>query len=383
MRFLFIVQGEGRGHLTQAISLAQIVQAAGHEVIEAQVGLAANRPIPAFFAEQFPAPFTPVATPELIYCPHTNRLMLGPTIRRVMTNISTFRKSMQQLHNAIETHRPDVVVNFFELLCGLTYAIYKPSVPVISVAHQFMALHSDFPFPQKKWLDKLSFLALVRLNAVGSTELLGLSFDQQADVPQCRLRVVPPLLRQELATLTPSQESFVLAYTTQPGLRSVVYSAHHQQPGQALRYYHAGVTRPEEVIDETLTECRLDGQRYVEDMARCAAVATTAGFESVCEAMYLGKPVMMMPQPNHYEQACNALDGQRAGAGFATHTFDLMGLIGYVPSYGKNVQERFRQWHSRVGGLFLASLYRVANGQQLEQMHPTHRGNVVQGSSLS
>ncbi len=27
MRFLFVIQGEGRGHLTQAISLAQILQA--------------------------------------------------------------------------------------------------------------------------------------------------------------------------------------------------------------------------------------------------------------------------------------------------------------------------------------------------------------------
>ncbi|MEZ0609499.1 glycosyltransferase family protein [Fibrella sp. WM1] len=373
MRFLFIIQGEGRGHLTQAISLAQMVQAAGHEVIEAQVGLAADRPIPAFFAEQFPAPFKPVTTPELVYCPRTNQLLLGPTVKRVLSKLGTFRRSMQQLHEAIETHKPDVVVNFFELLCGLTYAFYRPAAPVISVAHQFMALHPDFPFPPKKWIDKWSFLGLIRLNAIGSSEVLGLSFDQQSDVPGRRLRVVPPLLRQELAALKPTQEPFILAYTTQPGLRSVVRAAHQQQPDQALRYYHAGVKQAEEVIDKTLTECSLDGQRFLADMARCSAVATTAGFESVCEAMFLGKPVLMMPQPNHYEQACNALDGQRAGAGVAADTFDLSGLLGYVPSYDKGLQKRFQQWHSRVSGLFLASLYRVANGQKNRQPNPTGR----------
>ena len=371
MRFLFVIQGEGRGHLTQAISLAQIVQAAGHEVIEAQVGLAANRPIPAFFAEQFPAPHKPVTTPELVYCPTTNKLLLGQTLSRAARQVGTFRQSMEQLRDAIDTHRPDVVVNFFELLCGLTYAFYKPSAPVISVAHQFMALHPDFPFPAKKWLDKWSFLGLVRLNAIGSSELLGLSFDQQADVPDRRLRVVPPLLRNELAYLKPTNEEFMLAYTTQPGLRSVVRNAHHQQPGQALRYYHAGVREVEEKVDDTLTECRLDGQRFLDDMARCSAVATTAGFESVCEAMYLGKPVLMMPQPNHYEQPCNALDGQRAGAGLAADTFDLMSLVGYVPRYEKNVQKRFRRWQSRVSGMFLASLYRVANSQKTKQSQPT------------
>jgi uncharacterized protein (TIGR00661 family) len=371
MRFLFVIQGEGRGHLTQAISLAQLVQAAGHEVIEAQVGLAPNRPIPAFFAEQFPAPHKPLATPELVYCPKTNRLSLGQTLRRAIARVGTFRASMRQLHAAIETHQPDVVINFFELLCGLTYAIHKPSAPVVSVAHQFMALHPNFPFPARQWLDKVSFLGLVRLNAIGSSELLGLSFDQQPDAPQQRLRVVPPLLRRELATLTSTQDPFVLAYTTQPGLRSVVHSAHQQLPAQPIRYYHAGANVPEEAIDETLTECRLDGQRYLADMARCRAVATTAGFESVCEAMYLGKPVLMMPQPNHYEQACNALDGARAGAGIASGTFDLQALLTYLPTHNAAVQGQFRQWHSRVSGLFLASLSRAANRRTTKPLQRT------------
>ena len=360
MRILFVVQGEGRGHLTQAISLAQILQEAGHEIVTALVGLAPGRPIPAFFAEQFPAPHTTVTTPAMVYCPKTNRLNVGATIWQSMGKIGTFRQSMRQLNEAIETHQPDVVVNFFELLCGLTYAFYQPQAPVVSVAHQFMALHPDFPFPAKKRADKLSFLALVRLNAVGSSEVLGLSFDQQTDAPDRRLRVVPPLLRQELSKLKPTTEPFFLAYTTQPGLRSNVMKAHQQHPDQPIRYYHAGVTEPEQLVDETLTECKLDGQRYLIDMARCSAVVTTAGFESVCEAMYLGKPVLMMPQPNHYEQACNAEDGQRAGAGMAAESFDLDGFINYLPTYSATTQTRFHDWQGRVGGMFLAALSRAA-----------------------
>ena len=34
MKFLFIVQGEGRGHLTQAITLEEILRRNGHEVPE-------------------------------------------------------------------------------------------------------------------------------------------------------------------------------------------------------------------------------------------------------------------------------------------------------------------------------------------------------------
>lgn len=38
MKILFIVQGEGRGHLTQAISMEKLLRSSGHEVVEVLVG---------------------------------------------------------------------------------------------------------------------------------------------------------------------------------------------------------------------------------------------------------------------------------------------------------------------------------------------------------
>jgi len=38
MRFLFVVQGEGRGHMTQAISLRQMLEGQGHHVCAVCVG---------------------------------------------------------------------------------------------------------------------------------------------------------------------------------------------------------------------------------------------------------------------------------------------------------------------------------------------------------
>ena len=43
MKFLFIVQGEGRGHFTQAITLEEMLLRNGHEVVEVLVGKA--RPV--------------------------------------------------------------------------------------------------------------------------------------------------------------------------------------------------------------------------------------------------------------------------------------------------------------------------------------------------
>lgn len=48
MKFLFIVQGEGRGHLTQALTLEEHLLREGHEVVEVLVGKSRNRELPTF-----------------------------------------------------------------------------------------------------------------------------------------------------------------------------------------------------------------------------------------------------------------------------------------------------------------------------------------------
>ena len=49
MKFLFIVQGEGRGHFTQAITLEDMLLRNGHEVVEVLVGKSSSRTLPGFF----------------------------------------------------------------------------------------------------------------------------------------------------------------------------------------------------------------------------------------------------------------------------------------------------------------------------------------------
>ena len=75
-------------------------------------------------------------------------------------------------------------------------------------------------------------------------------------------------------------------------------------------------------------------------MAGCRTYASTAGFESICEAMYLGKPVLMVPA--HIEQDCNAYDAMRAGAGIISDSFDLESLLRFAGRYTPN--RNFTSW---------------------------------------
>jgi UDP-N-acetylglucosamine:LPS N-acetylglucosamine transferase len=58
-------------------------------------------------------------------------------------------------------------------------------------------------------------------------------------------------------------------------------------------------------------------------MAECRHVVCTAGFESIGEAAWLGKPLFLVPVENHIEQQLNALDAQQFGIALAGTSFNL------------------------------------------------------------
>ena len=66
MKYLFIVQGEGRGHLTQAIALEGILRSSGHEVVEVLVGKSSSRQLPAFFSRSIHAPIHRFESPNFL-----------------------------------------------------------------------------------------------------------------------------------------------------------------------------------------------------------------------------------------------------------------------------------------------------------------------------
>jgi uncharacterized protein (TIGR00661 family) len=101
-------------------------------------------------------------------------------------------------------------------------------------------------------------------------------------------------------------------------------------------------------LNDNLEFHSLNDVKFLELMARCKGLVSTAGFESVCEAMYLNKPVMMVPVKGHYEQYCNARDASRIGAGIFCEEFDLSKLEECFLYYNKEKNEHFRTWVNSV-----------------------------------
>lgn len=344
MKYLFIVQGEGRGHLTQAISLSQMLRRHGHEVVEVLVGKSGNREIPSFFLAKIGAEVKTFASPNFCYGKDHKKVKLTKSIlyNVAVGKLKEYKKSIRLIHRRIEKTAPDVVINFYEILAGLTNLRFRERVPFICVAHQFLMKHPDYLYGEGTGREEM----LLRLNntlcSIGATKTLALSFYPLKDFYRERVAVVPPLLREEVLGLSTGDKGYVLGYMLNPGYMDEVKSWHKMHPDQELHLFWDKKGAPEKLkVDHNLTFHRINDTEFLKYMQGCSGYVTTAGFESVCEAMYLGKPVMMIP--THVEQDINASDAAGTGAGIVNDTFDISRLMEYIPRHSTDV-EIFRQW---------------------------------------
>jgi uncharacterized protein (TIGR00661 family) len=164
-----------------------------------------------------------------------------------------------------------------------------------------------------------------------------------------KLQVCPPLLRTELFGLRPKEDDFVLVYLLNSGYIPEIVSYHKKDPSMKLVCFTDSKEVKEHykgklVVDENLTFYSLNDVRFLDLMSRCKALVCTAGFESVCEAMYLDKPVMMVPVSGHYEQYCNARDASKIGAGIYAESFDLSKLKDCIEIYDRQKNTGYRNW---------------------------------------
>jgi len=158
------------------------------------------------------------------------------------------------------------------------------------------------------------------------------------------VHVVPPLLRQEVKELTVSQEDFYLTYMVNSGYGEEVLTFARNNPEVHIKAFwdKKGATENEYPLPN-LSFHQVNDRKFLEAMAACKGLLCTAGFESVCEAMYLGKPVVMVPIAGQYEQACNALDGEQSGAGKKADFFDFK-LLTSLSLPDANQTKSYQEW---------------------------------------
>ncbi len=331
-KIVFAVQGEGRGHLTQAIAVYEMLTAKGYTISAVMIGMNKQKNLPSFVRARIAAPIILFDSPYFIKDKHQRAISMTQSIWHTCKHFLNYRKSLSIIRQTISSHQPDLLINFYEPLIGIAALTKTIETKIISVAHQYLYLHPEFSFPEGSsrkniWMIK----RYTQLTSYKSDALVALSFYPVKTTVYNNIYVSPPLLRNEVKQQEVFQGKHLLIYLVNAGYMKNIIRWHKDHPQYEVHCFtDSSAIKGKWQYHENLYFHSLDDRKFLYYMANAMALVTTAGFESVCEAMYMEKPVLMVPVENHFEQWCNARDAASAGAGIYADTFDIDRLLDYL-----------------------------------------------------
>jgi uncharacterized protein (TIGR00661 family) len=209
----------------------------------------------------------------------------------------------------LDEAQPDLAVADFEP--ALPRMARRRGLPFVSVTHQhFLVAYDLGALPG--WLRfHAAYMAwVVRAYYSGQRHSVVSSFFAPPLRPGWRqVTQAGVMLRPAVRNADPEDGRHLVAYVRRfagPQTLDALANA-----GRPVRVYGLGA----QPARGRLTFHAIDEERFAADLAGCAALVATAGNQLVGEALYLGKPCLVLPEARNFEQFINAHFLAATGAG--------------------------------------------------------------------
>lgn len=328
-KIFYSMSGEGRGHAARVRTMTE------HLRHEHQLVLYAPHEAFDFLAPIYNTPEYPNVEvrhlPGLKFYYTKRRLDLSKSIYHGLKFLGKLNRNVRETADVIQEEKPDLIVSDFEPI--LPKAARKCGVPVVSLNHQDFLLAYDLstlPSSLQWYAWAMGFV--VRAHHVDQQATIVSSFFTPELRPGYQDVVqVGPLLRPDVCQAAPSEEGFILSYVRKATTDQTLDIL--KECDRPVKVYGLGKRKD----DGPLTFHEIDEQRFTDDFIRCDALIGAAGNQSLGEAIYLGKPVLALPESSHHEQMINShfLKQMGVGSWTAIESFARSNLVSFLDGLSK------------------------------------------------
>ncbi len=301
MRIVYGVQSTGRGHLSRLLGLKPLFDRDGHELF---VIISGYDDPPDYFVDALHG----------VRCERFQGLSMvengaggvskRATMKAFARHLPNLFESFHRAHGMISAFAPDLIVSDFEPITGSPFV--APGTFKVGIGNEAMLSHAAAVRPPKANLDRFNVNVVRKLFTSGVDVLLGCHFYPLDE--SC----LPPILRPEVLSATVENRGHLVVYHAFRGLLAPILDYAKRHPERPIIVY--GDTPPTQGSPETV-HYESDPSRFIEDLATCDAYVGTAGFQSICEAFYLGKKIVVRSITGQYEQHWNAAQLEMHGMG--------------------------------------------------------------------
>ena len=329
--------------MSQALTLKEKLESRGHEISSVFVGAKNKEDLPSFFTSAFSCPIEIINSPGFKIDKEGQGISISKSLLSSFLNSPRYLGSVKKIRKVVKESRPDALISFYEPLVGLYLRLHRDKRPSFFIGHQYFMNHPAFNSYFKSPLIKKTFEIYNNFTAPKKGIKLALSFSEELDYPEKNLFVCPPLIRKAVKT-SGQDGNFYLLYLLNHGYSEKIISWSRNNPGIKIEAFRRQPEKEEEVISEDLSFHNLSGEKFLNFLKNCQAYISTAGFDSIAEAAYLGKKIMMVPTKNHFEQEYNAIDAERVKIALKAKDFDLS-LINSCSQEKFTGLTKYRHWY--------------------------------------
>ena len=127
-----------------------------------------------------------------------------------------------------------------------------------------------------------------------------------------------PVIRSEIRNAIPGSKNFTLVYLNSFSDEELLHFFHSKSftANQFIIYSKTAIA--ERRINNCIIK-PLNNEKFVQDISNCNGVITAAGFQTVSEALYLGKKLFVIPIKKQSEQISNAKELAAMGVRTSDH----------------------------------------------------------------
>lgn len=307
-KIFYSMAGEGRGHAARAWTLVELLRN-NHEIT-----LFAPHDAFSLLQPRYEGSAIGVRRIQGLRFSYdeNQQLDMFRTLNGFFDYLNDARPLIRQLAGEIRRESPDLVITDFEP--ALPRAALECGVPFISLDHQhFLTVYDLSSLPGMLRVHALYMGLVVRLFYSGQASTVVSSFYFPPLKANCHgVKQVGVLLRDDIANATPSRGGFLLVYLRKSLNRRLLEAI--RASGYPARVYGTPPIPPFQG-GEKMAFCPHEHGSFQRNLIECDALITTAGNQLVGEALYLGKPVLALPELGNYEQYMNAHFLRQSGGG--------------------------------------------------------------------
>ena len=230
---------------------------------------------------------------------------LASALKRNPTNMKI---GYEHLYKLARSLRPDVIVTDFEIYASMVSKLLN--IPMISLDNIHMITQAKIHYPPNKRIEMLKAKGVIKAYVVKPKFHILTSFFYPPVRAKKNAVIYPPVIREDILKLEPTNGDHVIVYQTSKESVKLVRKLKALK-NEKFIVYGFNVNKK----DGNLIYKEFNEDVFYDDLASAKAVICNGGFTFISEAISLKKPIYSVPAIGNFEQALNGYYVERLGYG--------------------------------------------------------------------